>query len=90
MTDPAVCSGIGNAYSHEILHRAPVNGHLDRPQAERLYESTRDLFSEWVKRLCQKCGGGFPERGTAFREGMAVHGRYGKPCSECGAPVQRI
>ncbi len=95
LTDPAVCSGIGNAYSDEILHRArlsPVTltGRLDPSQAERLYESTREVLSEWVDRLRGECGGRFPQKVTAFREGMAVHGRFGKPCPVCGAPVQRI
>ena len=95
LTDPSVCSGIGNAYSDEILHRARLSPvtltrRLDPLQTERLYKSTREVLSEWVERLREECQGGFPEKVTAFRKGMAVHGRYGEPCPECGAPVQRI
>ncbi|MDE0123973.1 MAG: formamidopyrimidine-DNA glycosylase [Bryobacterales bacterium] len=95
LTDPSVCSGIGNAYSDEILHRARLSplaltNRLDRAQARRLYTSTRQVLLEWTRRVREECGGGFPTKVTAFREGMAVHGRYGKPCPECGDPVQRI
>ena len=95
LTDPSVCSGIGNAYSDEILHRARLSPlaltkRLDRAQARRLYTSTRQVLLEWTRRVREECGGGFPKKVTAFREGMAVHGRYGKPCPECGDPVQRI
>ena len=78
LTDPDVFSGIGNAYSDEILHAA------------RLFEATRHTLTEWVERLSRDAGERFPEHVTAFREGMAVHGRYGEPCPVCGAPVQRI
>ena len=95
LTDPAVCSGIGNAYSDEILHRArlsPVTltGRLGPSEAERLYMSSREVLTEWVERLREEYRERFPEKVTAFREGMAVHGRFGKPCPVCDAPVQRI
>jgi formamidopyrimidine-DNA glycosylase len=95
LTDPRLLSGIGNAYSDEILHRArlsPVHmsGQLDDEGVARLYEATRATLGEWVERLRREAGTGFPERVTAFREGMAVHGRYRAPCPVCGAPVQRI
>ncbi len=95
LTDPRVFSGIGNAYSDEILHRArlsPVKltAQLDSAEIARLYDSTRATLLEWVARLRREAGDGFPEGVTAFRPGMAVHGRYGQPCPECGAPVQRI
>jgi len=92
LTDPRLFSGIGNAYSDEILHRAKLSPialtkDLTEEQVERLYRSTRETLQEWTQRLRTE---GFPEKVTAFREGMAVHGRYGKPCPVCGAPVQRI
>jgi len=92
LTDPRLFAGIGNAYSDEILHRAKLSPigltqDLSEEQIERLYRSTRDTLHEWTQRLRSE---GFPEKVTAFREGMAVHGRYGKPCPVCGAPVQRI
>ena len=92
LTDPRLFSGIGNAYSDEILHRAKLSPialtkDLSDEQIERLYRSTRETLQEWTQRLRTE---GFPEKVTAFREGMAVHGRYGKPCPVCGAPVQRI
>ena len=95
LTDPRVFSGIGNAYSDEILHRArlsPVRltGQLDPSESQRLWRATRETLIEWTERLRAEVGDGFPEQVTAFREGMAVHGRYRKPCPECGAPVQRI
>jgi formamidopyrimidine-DNA glycosylase len=95
LTDPRVFSGIGNAYSDEILHRArlsPVklSQALGDDEAERLYEATRVVLSEWVERLRAQAGDDFPEGVTAFRPEMAVHGRYGQPCPDCGAPVQRI
>ncbi|HEU4368962.1 MAG TPA: DNA-formamidopyrimidine glycosylase family protein [Methylomirabilota bacterium] len=95
LTDPRVFSGIGNAYSDEILHRArlsPVklSQALGDDEVGRLYEATRAVLTEWVERLRAQAGEGFPEGVTAFRPEMAVHGRYGKPCPECGAPVQRI
>jgi len=95
LTDPSLFSGIGNAYSDEILHRArlsplALSQKLGSEEAERLYEAARATLSEWLDRLRREVGDGFPEKVTAFREGMAVHGRFGKPCPECGAPVQRI
>jgi len=95
LTDPRVFSGIGNAYSDEILHRArlsPVKQTqaLDAAETRRLWEATRAVLTEWIERLRQEAGEGFPEGVTAFRSEMAVHGRYGKPCPACGAPVQRI
>jgi formamidopyrimidine-DNA glycosylase len=92
LTDPRLFAGIGNAYSDEILHRAKLSPialtrDLSDEQVERLYRSTRDTLEEWTQKLRT---GGFPEKVTAFREGMAVHGRFGKPCPVCGAPVQRI
>jgi formamidopyrimidine-DNA glycosylase len=95
LTDPRVFSGIGNAYSDEILHRArlsPVKQTqaLDEDEIRRLWEATRRVLTDWIERLRHEAGEGFPEGVTAFRPDMAVHGRYGKPCPECGAPVQRI
>jgi formamidopyrimidine-DNA glycosylase len=95
LTDPRLFSGIGNAYSDEILHRArlsPVTltGRLTADEIDRLYHAARRVLSEWTARLRAEAAGGFPERVTAFREEMAVHGRYGEPCPDCGSPVQRI
>ncbi|HWP34059.1 MAG TPA: DNA-formamidopyrimidine glycosylase family protein [Thermodesulfobacteriota bacterium] len=95
LTDPALFSGIGNAYSDEILHRARLSPvaltrRLGAPEIERLFVAARDTLAGWIARLRAETGDGFPERVTAFRDGMAVHGRYGKPCPACGAPVQRI
>ena len=95
LTDPRVFSGIGNAYSDEILHRArlsPVklSQALDDDEVGRLHEATRLVLAEWIERLRREAGEDFPEGVTAFRPEMAVHGRYGKPCPDCGAPVQRI
>ena len=95
LTDPRLFSGIGNAYSDEILHRARLSPmaltrKLDAEQVRRLYDATRTVLREWTERLRAEVGDGFPDKVTAFREGMAVHGRYGKPCPVCGAPVQRI
>jgi formamidopyrimidine-DNA glycosylase len=95
LTDPGVFSGIGNAYSDEILHRArlsPVrlSQALDDDDVRRLHEATRVVLTEWIERLRREAGDSFPEGVTAFRPEMAVHGRYGKPCPDCGAPVQRI
>jgi len=95
LTDPHLFAGIGNAYSDEILHRAKLSPiamttSLAEPEVERLYVATREVLREWVERLRAQTGAGFPEKVTAFREEMAVHGRYGKPCPVCGAPVQRI
>jgi formamidopyrimidine-DNA glycosylase len=95
LTDPRVFSGIGNAYSDEILHRARLSPakqsqSLDAEEIRRLWEATRTVLTEWIERLRQEAGEDFPEGVTAFRPAMAVHGRYGKPCPDCGAPVQRI
>ena len=95
LTDPHLFSGIGNAYSDEILHRArlsPValSQKLDDGDIDRLREATREVLEAWTERLSAEAGGAFPEKVTAFREGMAVHGRYRQPCPVCGAPVQRI
>ncbi|MBZ5561181.1 MAG: formamidopyrimidine-DNA glycosylase [Acidobacteriia bacterium] len=95
LTDPHLFSGIGNAYSDEILHRARLSPvaltqRLGRDEIERLFEATRQSLMDWTERLRAEAGGGFPEKVTAFRDGMAVHGRYGKPCPRCGAKVQRI
>src|SRR5881296_2163502 len=95
LTDPRLFSGIGNAYSDEILHRArlsPVklSRQLTDAESARLFEATRATLLDWCERLRREAGAKFPEGVTAFREGMAVHGRYGKPCPACGAPVQRI
>ena len=95
LTDPHLFSGIGNAYSDEILHAAKLSpfkqtSTLSDEDAERLFDATRSVLSAWVERLQQETGDAFPEKVTAFREGMAVHGRYGKPCPVCGSPVQRI
>ena len=95
LCDPRLFSGIGNAYSDEILHRARLSP-LQRPEnlseaeLERLYEAVRAVLNEWIERLRREAAGSFPEKVTAFRDGMAVHGRFGKPCPVCAAPVQRI
>ena len=95
LTDPHLFSGIGNAYSDEILHRAklsPIRLTQQMPAAEidRLYHAVRESLTEWVERLRKERGIGFPEKVTAFRPDMAVHGKYRKPCPVCGSPVQRI
>ncbi len=95
LTDPHLFSGIGNAYSDEILHRArlspfKMSDALDDEQAERLYHAIRETLELWTDRLRRIAGEDFPRGVTAFREGMAVHGRYGEPCPDCGSPVQRI
>ena len=95
LTDPHLFAGIGNAYSDEILHRARLSPiamtkNLSAEDVARLYVATRDVLQEWIARLRAQTGEGFPEKVTAFREQMAVHGRFGKPCPVCGAPVQRI
>jgi len=95
LTDQHLVSGIGNAYSDEILHRARLSpfkltSGLSDEESERLYEATRVVLREWTERRRREAGEGFPERVTAFRPGMAVHGRYRQPCPVCGAPVQRI
>jgi len=95
LTDPRILSGIGNAYSDEILHRARLSPfrlttQLDAQELARLHAATRTVLEEWTARLRRQAGGAFPERVTAFREGMAVHGRHRQPCPDCGAPVQRV
>lgn len=95
LTDPRALSGIGNAYSDEILHRARLSPaaltqKLSAAEIERLFLATREVLTEWTARLRRQTGTGFPEKVTAFRPEMAVHGRYGQPCPVCGAPVQRI
>ena len=95
LTDPEILSGIGNAYADEILHRArlsPVKQtrQVSPDESARLFEAARATLLDWCERLRREAGGGFPEGVTAFRAGMAVHGRYGKPCPACGSPVQRI
>jgi formamidopyrimidine-DNA glycosylase len=95
LTDPHTFSGIGNAYSDEILHRARLSPvqmttNLDDEELDRLFHATRNVLSEWIARLRAETGSGFPEKVTAFRPEMAVHGRYNLPCPDCGSPVQRI
>jgi formamidopyrimidine-DNA glycosylase len=95
LTDPRLFSGIGNAYSDEILHRArlsPVKhtNRLTDEEIDRLFAATKEILKEWVERLRTEAGDRFPEKVTAFRPEMAVHGRYGQPCPVCSTPVQRI
>ncbi|HTO89186.1 MAG TPA: DNA-formamidopyrimidine glycosylase family protein [Thermoanaerobaculia bacterium] len=95
LTDPRLFSGIGNAYSDEILHRARLSPakltrHLNPEELERLWRATRETLEQWSRSLVARAREGFPEKVTAFREGMAVHGRFGRPCPDCGQPVQRI
>jgi formamidopyrimidine-DNA glycosylase len=95
LTDPHLLSGIGNAYSDEILHRARLSPlaltqKLKPEEIERLFEATRAVLREWIDRLRAEAGDGFPEKVTAFRPAMAVHGRFNEPCPVCSAPVQRI
>ena len=95
LTDPRLFSGIGNAYSDEILHKARLSPvattqSLSPDEVRALYEATRAVLRDWVARLRAEAGDGFPEKVTAFRKDMAMHGRYGEPCPDCGAPVQRI
>jgi formamidopyrimidine-DNA glycosylase len=95
LTDPHIFSGIGNAYSDEILHAARLSpmkltSALTAEEIERLFHSTQDTLRLWIERLRDEAAGGFPEKVTAFRKDMAVHGRYGLPCPVCGSPVQRI
>jgi formamidopyrimidine-DNA glycosylase len=95
LTDPHIFSGIGNAYSDEILHAARLSpmkltSSLRDEEVRRLHEATQRTLRLWIARLREDAREEFPEKVTAFREGMAVHGRYGKPCPDCGAPVQRI
>ena len=95
LTDPRLFSGIGNAYSDEILHRArlsPIAMTLKLPEAEteRLRTAVREVLTEWTERLRAEAKGNFPEKVTAFREEMAAHGKYGRPCPRCGTRIQRI
>jgi formamidopyrimidine-DNA glycosylase len=95
LTDPHIFSGIGNAYSDEILHAARMSPmklteSLDEEEIRRLREAAIDTLESWIRRLRDEAAGAFPEKVTAFRDGMAVHGRYRQPCPVCGAPVQRI
>jgi formamidopyrimidine-DNA glycosylase len=95
LTNPRLFSGIGNAYSDEILHRARLSpfamtSQLKTEEISRLHEATKSVLNEWTEKLRRQTGEGFPEKVTAFRDDMAVHGRFGKPCPVCGAPVQRI
>jgi formamidopyrimidine-DNA glycosylase len=95
LTDPRLLSGIGNAYSDEILHRARMSpfvltSRLSDAEADGLLDAIRDVLGEWTERLASETGDGFPENVTAFRDEMAVHGKFGQPCPVCGSPVQRI
>jgi formamidopyrimidine-DNA glycosylase len=95
LTDPTLFSGIGNAYSDEILHAAKLSpvaltSRLSEAEVTRLHAAVRDTLLEWTDRLRRDAGDGFPEKVTAFRPEMAVHGKFGKPCPACGTPVQRI
>jgi len=95
LTDPRLFSGIGNSYSDEILHRARLSpmkltSRLTPEEIARLREATLAVLNEWTDRLRRETGDGFPEKVTAFREGMAAHGRYGQPCPVCGTTIQRI
>jgi formamidopyrimidine-DNA glycosylase len=95
LTDQRLISGIGNAYSDEILHRAKLSpmkrsDQLSDEELHTLHEATQVVLTEWIARLRAEAGDGFPEKVTAFREEMAVHGKYKQPCPVCGAPVQRI
>ncbi len=95
LTDPHIFSGIGNAYSDEILHAAKMSpmtltSSLSDAEIARLHDATLRTLEQWIARLRDETGDGFPEKVTAFREGMAAHGRYGRPCPVCGAPIQRI
>ncbi|MGB3049502.1 MAG: DNA-formamidopyrimidine glycosylase family protein [Polyangiales bacterium] len=95
LTDPRIFSGIGNAYSDEILHRAKLSPllwttRMTEEQLQRLHEATGQVLSEWLARLIEQHGKAFPEKVTAFRPEMAAHGKYGQPCPTCGDPIQRI
>jgi formamidopyrimidine-DNA glycosylase len=95
LTDPHLFSGIGNAYSDEILHAARLSpfkltNSLTDEEVRRLFEATRSTLSTWIAQLQEEAADEFPEKVTAFHQGMAVHGRYGKPCPDCGSPVQRV
>ena len=95
LTDPTLFSGIGNAYSDEILHRARLSplrltSKLTTEEISRLFSATQEILLDWIGKLREEAGEDFPRNVTAFREEMAVHGRFGKPCPVCGTPVQRI
>lgn len=95
LTDPTLFSGIGNAYSDEILHRAKLSpmkltSKMSDEEIARLHDATRDTMLDWIERLRKETGEGFPEKVTAFRPDMAVHGRFNLPCPVCSAPIQRI
>jgi formamidopyrimidine-DNA glycosylase len=95
LTDPRILSGVGNAYSDEILHRARLSPFkqtrsLPADEMKRLHRATLEVLVEWADRTRAEVGDGFPDKVTAFRDGMAVHGRYRQPCPVCGKPVQRI
>ena len=95
LTDPRLFSGVGNAYSDEILHRArlapfKLSDALSADESRRLFAACRAVLEEWTERLRREAGDAFPEKVTAFREGMSVHGRYALPCPVCGSPVQRV
>ncbi len=95
LTDPRLFSGIGNAYSDEILFHAQLSPvlltqRMKPEEIKRLYEATKQTLTQWTENLRKETGAKFPEKVTAFREDMAVHGRYGKPCPHCGAKIQRI
>jgi len=95
LTDPRLLDGIGNAYSDEILHAARLSplrltSQLTPEEGERLFRAVRDTLTAWTERLQSETGASFPEKVTAFRPGMAVHGRFRQPCPVCGSPVQRI
>lgn len=95
LTDQALFSGIGNAYSDEILFQARLSPmrqsqKLEKEEVERLYLACRKILAEWTQKLAAEVGDGFPERVTAFHPDMTTHGRYGEPCRVCGTPIQRI
>lgn len=95
LTDPRIFSGIGNAYSDEILHRAKISPlvwtqRMSEAEVAKLHAATREVLTEWVERLIERQGDGFPEKVTAFRPEMAAHGKHGEPCPVCGDPIQRI
>jgi formamidopyrimidine-DNA glycosylase len=95
LTDPRIFSGIGNAYSDEILHAAGLSPmkltrSMSDSEVERLYDATQKTLRFWIEKLSREAEDSFPEKVTAFRDEMAVHGRYGKPCPKCGTPIQRI
>jgi formamidopyrimidine-DNA glycosylase len=95
LTDPGLFAGIGNAYSDEILHEARLSplqltSRLGSDEAQRLFDATRSVLARWRDRLIAEAGAAFPSKVTAFRQGMATHGRFGQPCPVCGTRIQRI